>query len=85
VALSSSSSSSIRVPETSTLFSPYIFSASSFLQKRDRKGIRRVGVVSAAMADLTPNTVLVTGAGGRTCSFLFLFFFFLFLIERVWF
>lgn len=57
-----SSYSSLRVPETSTLFSPHIL----FLQKRDRKGIRRIGVVSAAMADLTSNTVLVTGAGGRT-------------------
>jgi hypothetical protein len=62
-----SSYSSLRVPETSTLFSPHIL----FLQKRDRKGIRRIGVVSAAMADLTPNTVLVTGAGGRTGSLFF--------------
>lgn len=61
------STTSIRVPETSTLFSPYIIlSNSPFLQKRDTKGFRRVKVVSAAMADLAPSTVLVTGAGGRT-------------------
>ncbi|KAK7831078.1 uncharacterized protein CFP56_027647 [Quercus suber] len=67
VALSSLSTTSIRVPETSTLFSPYIIlSNSPFLQKRDTKGFRRLKVVSAAMADLAPSTVLVTGAGGRT-------------------
>ena len=62
------STTSIRViPETSTLFSPHIIlSNSPFLQKRDTKGFRRVKVVSAAMADLAPSTVLVTGAGGRT-------------------
>lgn len=67
VALSSPSTTSIRVPETSTLFSPHIIlSNSPFLQKRDTKGFRRLKVVSAAMADLAPSTVLVTGAGGRT-------------------
>ncbi|KAM4077989.1 hypothetical protein ACB094_09G001300 [Castanea mollissima] len=64
------SSPSTRVPETSTLFSPYIISSNSsyspFLQKKDPKGFRRVKAVSAAMADLAPSTVLVTGAGGRT-------------------
>lgn len=76
------STTSIRVPETSTLFSPYIIlSNSPFLQKRDTKGFRRVKVVSAAMADLAPSTVLVTGAGGRTglipsLSFSPFFFFF---------
>lgn len=68
VALSSPSTTttSIRVPETSTIFSPcIILSNSPFLQKRDTKGFRRVKVVSAAMADLAPSTVLVTGAGGR--------------------
>ena len=76
------STTSIRViPETSTLFSPYIIlSNSPFLQKRDTKGFRRVKVVSAAMADLAPSTVLVTGAGGRTglipsLSFSLFFFF----------
>ena len=76
------STTSIRViPETSTLFSPYIIlSNSPFLQKRDTKGFRRVKVVSAAMADLAPSTVLVTGAGGRTGlipSLSFSLFFFL--------
>lgn len=83
VALSSPSTTttSIRVPETSTIFSPYIIlSNSPFLQKRDTKGFRRVKVVSAAMADLAPSTVLVTGAGGRTGlipSLSFSLFFFL--------
>lgn len=76
------STTSIRViPETSTLFSPYIIlSNSPFLQKRDTQGFRRVKVVSAAMADLAPSTVLVTGAGGRTGlipSLSFSLFFFL--------
>lgn len=76
------STTSIRViPETSTLFSPYIIlSNSPFLQKRDTQGFRRVKVVSAAMADLAPSTVLVTGAGGRTgliTSLSFSLFFFL--------
>lgn len=69
MALSSPSTTSLRVPETSTLFSPFIIPSNSsyspFLQK-DTKGFRRVKVVSAAMADLAPSTVLVTGAGGRT-------------------
>ncbi|XP_042946925.1 uncharacterized protein At5g02240-like isoform X2 [Carya illinoinensis] len=56
---------SLRVPETSRPLSSLNFNASGypFLQRR---GSRGVGVVSAAMADSVPSTVLVTGAGGRT-------------------
>ncbi|KAF5471649.1 hypothetical protein F2P56_008424 [Juglans regia] len=59
------SSLSLRVPETSRPLSLLNFNASGypFLQRR---GTRGVGVVSAAMADSVPSTVLVTGAGGRT-------------------
>ena len=81
VALSSPSTTSIRVPETSTLLSPYIILRNlPFLQNRGTKGFRRVKVGSAAMADLAPSTVLVTGAGGRTgliTSLSFSLFFFL--------
>ncbi|CAL9002569.1 unnamed protein product [Prunus brigantina] len=56
-------------PESSSLSFHYStsFSASSlFVQRRVRKGFRSIGVVTKAMADLGPSTVLVTGAGGRT-------------------
>lgn len=56
-------------PESSSLSFHYStsFSASSlFVERRVRKGFRSVGVVTKAMADLGPSTVLVTGAGGRT-------------------
>ncbi|KAK9290760.1 hypothetical protein L1049_008936 [Liquidambar formosana] len=41
-------------------------SGSSFFPTRDDKGLRKVRVVSAAMANSPRSTVLVTGAGGRT-------------------
>ncbi|KAJ7950296.1 NAD(P)-binding rossmann-fold protein [Quillaja saponaria] len=74
-----SPSSALRLPERSNLslslpssssFSSFSSLSVPFPVKGNQKGLtfRRVGarVISAAMADLTPKTVLVTGAGGRT-------------------
>ncbi|GAV76574.1 NAD_binding_10 domain-containing protein [Cephalotus follicularis] len=49
---------------THSLSSCYPYSSSFHIKRNNTKGFRRVGAVTASMADFP--TVLVTGAGGRT-------------------
>ncbi|KAF3449176.1 hypothetical protein FNV43_RR09904 [Rhamnella rubrinervis] len=72
-AINNCNSRNIRFLSTSFYFLPLYFSSSSssssslISESKKTKGYRKGGVlVSAAMADLAPSTVLVTGAGGRT-------------------